>query len=132
MATIAVTDTGTQVPNVALSTAQVGNGDSTNIVDRGIIRSGGLLHVANTAGATPTVTFNILGSMGGTTYFNVAYAAQATPETVTVAAVTVTATADNFYILREGHPWRYLKLNYTANTNETLTTTYWSSGGRQF
>lgn len=132
MATIAVTDVGTLVPSVALSAAQTGNGFSTNIIDRGIIRSGGLLQIANTAGATPTVTIDIQGSIDGVTYWNVAYATQAAPETATIASIVVTATATNQYILREGHPWRYLRLNYTANTNETLTATYWSSGGRQF
>lgn len=132
MATIAVTDTGTQVPNVALSTAQVGNGDSTNIIDRGVIRSGGLLQIVSTIGATPTVTLAVLGSMDGTNFWNVPYALAATPETVAVAALVITTAVTGFYILREGHPWRYLKTNATANTNVTLTTTYFSSGGRQF
>lgn len=114
--------TGTQVlPSVNLGTAQTGNTDTTNTADRGALTRVGLLKIANTGGAGPTVTVNILGSMDGTNFFNIAYCTAAAPETVTVAAITLTTTATNYYILRAGHPWRFVKLNYSANTNETLT-----------
>lgn len=104
-----------------LSSAQVGNGDSTNTLDRGTLTGPALLRITTTVGATPTVTINILGSADGTNFFNVAYAASATPETVAVAAVTITTATTNYYILRPNHPWRYLKLAYSANTNTTTT-----------
>jgi hypothetical protein len=107
---------------VNLSTSQTGNGDSTNTMDRGFTLPGAcLLKVVSTIGSTPTVTVNIQGSMDGTVFFNVAYAVVATPETVVVAAITITTATTNHYILRPGHPWKFLKLAYSANTNVTLT-----------
>lgn len=108
---------------VALSTAQTGTGDSTNTVDRQDRRGPGALVIANTGGSTPTVTINVQGSVDGTNWYNVGYALVATPETVAVAAITVTTTATTTYLLRPDHAWRYLKLVYSANTNETLTVT---------
>ena len=110
---------------VNLQTAQTGNADSTNTADRGTMRGSCLLKITNTAGGTPTVTVNILGSVDGTNFFNVGYALAATPETVAVAALTITSATTGYYILRPGHPWRYLKLNMSANTNETLTSDLW-------
>lgn len=112
---------------VNLSTAQTGNGDSTNVLDRGGAVDGpALLKITTTIGATPTVTVNIQGSADGTNFYNVAYAASATPETVAVAAITITTATTNYYILRPNHPWRYLKLAYSANTNVTLTADVWA------
>jgi len=91
--------------------------------DRGSIRGAALLQITTVAGATPTVTVNILGSVDGTNFFNIGYAVTATPETVAVAALVLTgaATTVQYYILRRDHPWRYLKLNYSANTNMQVT-----------
>jgi hypothetical protein len=91
-------------------------------MDRGYTLVGPcLLRVVTTVGATPTVTVNIQGSMDGTNFYNVAYALPATPTTYTVAAITITTATTNHYILVPHHPWRYLKLVYSANTNVTLT-----------
>jgi hypothetical protein len=109
------------LPNVNLGTAQTGNADTTNTLDRGNHRGPVLLKVVTTVGATPTVTVNIKGSMDGTNFYNVAYAVSATPETPVVAAITITTATTNYYILRTAHPWRFLKLVYSANTNVTLT-----------
>jgi hypothetical protein len=122
MATLVPTGLGPNLGNVSnLQTAQTGNADSTNTIDRGGLRTAALLQINATAGATPTVTVNILGSMDGTNFFNVAYATTAAPETVAVAALVLTATAVTQYILRPNQPWRFLKLNMSANTNMTLT-----------
>lgn len=104
-----------------LCTSQTGNGDSTNTADRGGLRRAALLRIISVVGSTPTVTVNILGSMDGTNFFNVAYALPATPETLTVAAITITTAVTGLYILRPEHPWRFLKINLSANTNVTLT-----------
>jgi hypothetical protein len=126
-ATIEV-QTGTlTLPGVNLGTTQVGNADTTNTMDRGNMRGSGLLKIVSTIGGGPTVTVNILGSMDNTNFFNVAYALQASPETVTSAAITITTATTGYYILRPYHPWRYLKLNYSANTNVTLTADAWAS-----
>lgn len=115
-------------PTVNLSSAQTGNGDSTNTLDRGNTTGPALLKVTTTVGATPTVTVNISGSADGTNFFNVAYAVSGTPETVTVAAITITTATTNYYILRADHPWRYLRLSYSANTNVTSTADVWPFG----
>lgn len=111
---------------VALSTSQVGNGDSTNIMDRGNFVGAGVLIITSVVGSTPTVTVNILGSIDGINFDNIPYALQATPETPAVAALTITTAVTTIYRLRPYHAWRFLKLNYSANTNVTLTATAWS------
>lgn len=119
---------GTQnIGPITLQSAQTGNADSTNTADRGALRGACLLEIVSTIGSTPTVTVNILGSMDGTNFFNVAYATAAAPETVAVAALTITTATTTRAILRPAHPWRYLKLNMSANTNVTLTSTIWCS-----
>ena len=109
----------------ALSVAQTGNADSTNTANRGAIRIGqpAAVVVTTTVGATPTVTVQILGSVDGTNFYKVAYALVATPETVAVADITITTAVTTTYLLRPNHSWQYLKLNYSANTNVTLTAT---------
>ena len=104
----------------SLSAAQTGNGDSTNTVIKNPATAA-ILRILNTAGATPTVTINILGSINGTDFFNVPYQTVAAPGTIVVAAIVVTTTATNHFYLPAGYGFAYLKLNYTANTNETIT-----------
>lgn len=106
-----------------LGSAQSGNGDTTNTVERPCDRIGlpAAIVLTSTVGTTPTVTVKILGSVDGVNWFNVAYALVATPETVTVADITVTTAVTATYLLRPHMPWRFLKLNYSANTNVTLT-----------
>lgn len=110
-----------------LSSAQTGNADSTNTINRGRRLDAGLLKVVTTVGATPTVTVDIKGSMDGVNFFNVAYALSSTPETVAVAAITITTATTNYYILRPNHPWQFLKLVYSSNTNVTLTADYFQA-----
>ena len=118
---------GTHLPNSAsLSAAQTGNGPSTNVVDRGSGVGPALLQIVSTVGATPTVTVAIEGSVDGTSWFNVAYALPATPETVAVANLTITTATTTRVILRPNHPWRFLRLTYSANTNVTLTADVWT------
>ncbi|MBC2903522.1 hypothetical protein [Streptomyces cupreus] len=114
---------GGNLPNQAqLSNAQTGNGASTNIVDRGAVTERpALLKVTTTVGATPTCTYAIEGSADGTNWFAVAYADSATPETVSVATFAITTATTAYKILRPGHPWRYLRITYSANTNVTNT-----------
>lgn len=104
-----------------LSNAQTGNAVSTNVLDRAGERGSALLKITTTVGATPTVTVDIQGSADGTNWFNAAYATAAAPETPAVAALVITTAVTGYYILRPDHPWRFLRLNYTANTNVTIT-----------
>lgn len=114
---------GGRLPNVAnLSTGQTGNGVSTNVVDRGAVTERpALLTITTTVGATPTCTYAIEGSADGVTWFSVAYADSATPETLSVATFPITTATTVHKILRPGHPWRYLRVTYSANTNVTNT-----------
>lgn len=111
-----------------LQTAQTGNADSTNTIQR--LASSGevnlrqmILRITSTIGATPTVTVNILGSFDGTNFFQVPYSPlAAAPGEWSVAAITITTAVTSLYSLMPGNGWRYLKLNMSANTNVTLTT----------
>lgn len=131
MATLSARDANVAIfagGSVILSTAQTGNGDSTNTADRGAAGIGdpAALVVVSTIGATPTVTVNIQGSVDGTNFYNVAYSLVATPETVAVAAIVITTAVTTTYLLRPNHSWRYLKLALSANTNVTLTATLYA------
>lgn len=107
--------------SVRLSDAQTGNGDSTNTAYRGKRDRAGALVILSAIGATPTVTVNIQGSVDGAQFYNIPYALVATPETLTIAAITITTAVTTTYLLRSNHAWRYVKLVYSANTNVTLT-----------
>jgi hypothetical protein len=121
MATIRV-GVPTGSPNtVLLSSAQTGNGASTNVADTGGTTGPALLTIVSTVGATPTVTVAIQGSVDGGDWFSIAYADTGTPETVSVATFAITTATTTRKILRPKHPWRYLRLDYSANTNVTLT-----------
>lgn len=110
---------------VVLGTGQTGNGDSTNIGDRWGTRGGGAVVITSTIGATPTVTVNIQGSVDGSTWFNIPYALVATPRTFVLTAITITTAVTTTYLLQELIGWRYIKTNMSANTNVTLTTTFY-------
>jgi hypothetical protein len=113
-------------PNTAnLSAAQTGSGQSTNTVDRGSSFGPALVKITTTIGATPTCTYAIEGSPDNTNWFPVAIADSATPETVSVATFVITTATTVYKILRTGHPWRFLRLTYSANTNVTNTTDVW-------
>jgi len=104
-----------------LSTAQTGNGASTNIVDRGGSQAAALIVITTTIGATPTCTYAIEGSVDGTTWFAVPYADSATPTTVSVATFVITTATTVRKYVQPNVPVRYLRLNYSANTNVTTT-----------
>ncbi len=108
---------------VTLSTAQTGNADSTNTAFREKAGDAGAIVITSTIGATPTVTVNIMGSADGTNFYNIPYALNATPETLSIAAIVITTAVTTVYQLRPGHAWLYVKLAYSANTNVTLTAT---------
>ena len=122
MATLTATDRVAYPVTVNLSSAQTGNGASTNVADRG--RNAGctaLLKVTTTVGATPTCTYAIEGSADGSDWFAVAYTDQATPETLSVATFAITTATTVRKILRPNHPWRFLRVTMSANTNVTNT-----------
>ncbi len=120
MATLDATPNGG--PDTAnLSAAQVGNGVTTNIADRGGATGPALLKITTTIGATPTCTYAIEGSADGTNWFNVPYADSATPTTVSVATFVITTATTAYKIIQPNVPVRFLRLTYSANTNVTNT-----------
>lgn len=126
MATI-VTGSAQNLPNVAsLSTAQTGNGQSTNVVDRGGSTNPALVTIVTTVGATPTCTYAIEVSVDGSDWFAGAYADVATPGTTAVATFVVTTATTTRKIMITGQPWRYLRITYSSNTNVTNTATVWT------
>lgn len=119
---------GGPYPNlVNLSAAQTGNGQSTNVADRGAaIERPALLKITTTVGATPTCTYAIEGSADGTNWFAVAYADSATPTTVSVATFAITTATTAYKLLQPNQPWRFLRVTYSANTNVTNTADVWT------
>jgi hypothetical protein len=113
---------GAATPTANLCTAQVGNGASTNIADRGAVGGGpGILRVITTIGATPTCTYLVEGSADGTNWFAAPIALVTAPETVSVATFVITTAATSLFHIRPNHAWRYLRVTFSANTNVTNT-----------
>jgi len=122
MATIVTSAPGQPGPNMAsLSTAQTGNGQSTNVVDRGGSVGPALVTIVTTVGATPTCTYAIEVSVDGTDWFAGAYADAATPTTVAVATFAITTATTTRKVLQANQPWRYARITYSSNTNVTNT-----------
>ena len=112
-----------KVSGAVLSSAQTGNGASQNVADRGAASVGpALLTIVTTVGSTPTVTIDIQGSADGVDWWNVPYADIATPGTVAVASLVVTTATTNRKIIQPQVPYRFLRLNLSANTNVTIAT----------
>jgi hypothetical protein len=125
MATIVGIGGGGLPDGITLSAAQTGNGASTNIVDRGGGLEAALLDIVTTVGATPTVTVNVEGSADGSAWWNVSYAPNSPLAALTIAALVITTATTNRLFLPANTPWRYLRCNYSANTNVTITATVW-------
>lgn len=125
MATLDATPNGAP-DQASLSAAQTGNGQSTNVADRGGARGPALLKITTTIGATPTVTIAIEGSADGTNWFAIAYADSATPTTVSVATFAITTATTVYKLLQADQPWRFVRLTYSANTNVTSTADVWT------
>jgi hypothetical protein len=113
-----------------LCTAQTGNAATTNIADRGLklglCTGPALLRIVTTVGATPTCTYLVEGSANGTDWFAAPIADPATPETVSVATFAITSATTTLKFLRPGHPWRFLRVTMSANTNVTSTIDLWT------
>jgi hypothetical protein len=110
------------VRTTRVSSAQTGNGASTYSADRGgRVDSAALVTITTTVGATPTCTYAIQGSVDGTNWFAVPYADSATPTTVSVATFAITTATAAYKYVQPNTPVRYLRVNYSANTNVTNT-----------
>lgn len=118
---------GGQLPNSGnLSSAQTGDGASTNIIDRGAVTERpAQLKITTTIGATPTCTYLIEGSADGSSWFPVTYADSATPTTLSFATFVITTATTVLKHLQADQPWRFLRINYSSNTNVTNTADVW-------
>jgi hypothetical protein len=97
---------------------------STNVADfGGKCNSNALLRIVSTIGGTPTATVNLEGSFDNTNFYNIWYSLPASPDTWVNTALTITTAVTGLYVLRRvgGLPWRYVRLNVSADTNVTLT-----------
>jgi hypothetical protein len=115
---------GLTVPATAsanLSTAQTGNGPSTNVVDRGGSVGPALLRLVTTIGATPTCTYAVEGSNDGAAFFAVQYADSGSPQTLVIATFAVTTATTVRLLIPANIPVRFLRVTYSANTNVTNT-----------
>jgi len=99
-------------------------GPSTNVADfGGRTTSNGMLKIVTTIGGSPSSSINLEGSVDGVTFYNIQYSLVATPDTWVVAAITPSTAATFWYVLRRvgGIPWRYFRINITADNNVTVT-----------
>lgn len=80
-------------------------------------------------GATPTVTFQIEGTLDGVNWFAVARYSESS-DTVDATPVTVTAVGRTikFFDIRK-RPLLKLRVNVTANTNVTFNAKAWALHG---
>jgi hypothetical protein len=112
---------------VNLSSAQTGNGQSTNIADRmqpeTFVQSRGpaMLVITTTIGATPTCTYAVEGSADGSNWWALQYADSATPGTVVTTTFAITTATTKQVIIQPNQPFKQLRITYSANTNVTNT-----------
>lgn len=110
----------------ALSTAQTGDGASTNKLNVGGVkayfRCPILIRIVTTVGATPTCTYAIEGSVTGTSGWTALYYSNsATPGTFVNTTFTVTTATTTIKLIKGGQNFRYVRLSYSLNTNVTNT-----------
>lgn len=106
-----------------ISSAQTGNGVSTNIVDRGGTLGPAQVAIVTTVGATPTCTYLIESSQDGTNWSAQEYAQSTTPTVKVTTTFAITTATTTTLLVSDNVPWRYLRITYSANTNVTSTAT---------
>lgn len=102
-----------------LGTALVANGDTPNVLDRGVTHWDfpAMVRITTTVGSTPTATYAVMGSMDNANWFPVVGVSTAAP---TVAATTFTVTSATVTIINlPAADWRFLKVTLSAVTNVT-------------
>lgn len=95
------------------------------VVDRSSYRGPAALVIANVGSGSPTVNVDIQGSVDNVNWYNAAYALVATPNTVAVAQIAITATATTTYLLPTDQAWRYLRVVTSTVTTETYSVTFY-------
>ena len=114
---------------------------NSDIYDNRYGRMQGLITFVGVVGTAPTTTkVDIQGSMDYNpanaaatgaqgTWYNVAYAALTSPQTLAVAELTIAgATTTSYKITGPGEPnylpWRFLRVNFNTSTNILVTVTF--------
>lgn len=95
------------------------------VIDRGSYRGPAAVVIDNVGTGSPAMTIDIQGSVDNVNFYNVAYALVATPNTVAVAQIAITATATTTYLLPTDQAWRFLRVVAAGVTTETWTVTYY-------
>lgn len=126
MATVQSLGGGGNITN--LSTAQTGNGASTNVVqrrsDHSMARSS-LVRITTTVGATPTCTYQVEGSPDGTNFYPLPTFDATGAASPTGATFVVTSATTTWRVVPVDLPWTFLRITYSANTNVTSTADIW-------
>lgn len=94
-------------------------------IDRGTYRGPCAIVAANIGGSSPTVNVDIQGSVDNVNFYNCAYALVATPNTVAVAQISITATATTTYLLPTDQAWRYLRVVTSTVNNDPITIVFY-------
>lgn len=124
---IAVGGSGT-ANTASLAAGQAGNGQATNIVDRGLRvdhTAPALLKITTAVGLTPTCTYLIEGSADGANWFPLPWIDTAAAIAGSVATFLLTAAGTVYRTIPAGYPWRYLRVTFSINTNTTNTVDIW-------
>jgi hypothetical protein len=102
---------------------------NSDVFDNKYIPTHGLITLVSVIGTNPpTVSTNLQGSMDGATWYNVAYGTMAAPQTLAVAALTITTAVTTTYVLTGPGapnyiPWRFFRVGYSSSTNIIVTAT---------
>jgi hypothetical protein len=110
-----------------MATGQAANGP-TNVIDRGNSIGPAVIRIATTAGATPTATYLVEGSLDGTNFTPATIADSATPTTLSFATFTITSTTTTTKYLQANQPFRYIRVTISAITNVTSTIDFFAAG----
>jgi hypothetical protein len=105
-----------------LAAGQATAGVTANVLDRGDTQGGpAAVTITTTAGATPTATYQIEGSLDNAAWSPLSTADSATPTVFSTATFTITSSTTVTRIVNPSSAWRYLRVTVSAVTNVTST-----------
>jgi hypothetical protein len=113
-----------------LTTAQTGNGQTTNVVQRRVDRplAAALVRITTTVGSTPTCTYQLEGSADGATWYPLISQDITTagpPGTLTSATFTIISATTKWLQIPVDTAWTFARITFSANTNVTNTVDVW-------
>lgn len=114
-----------------ISTAQTGNGATTDVADLSSANATpslgyDVVQIVTTVGATPTCTYLVEGSLDGASWYPLSIADMATPTTVAQTTFAITTATTTRKVIQPITPCRFVRVTYSANTNVTNTVTVYS------